>query len=481
MKIRNIAGNIQTLLLSHICVSVLFLLLIFELGLEMEPVVILIYACLSAGSYYMLLKNEWERSRDLSLEIVYLVGCVFRFVIPSFVTSWMIFNDSKIIYFTGDVSDYAFPAIVWMNIFHILFYTVFKLKAENVTLGSKLRDLFDDYDIFKIIAVIYLISFPFRAFNYLLMFFDVSQYIRSMLNNVGNLSIILMLFNCAYKYTKTRHVLLIAFCVAEFVYASFFTYYKVYMIMPIVFYLIFWVVWRKNEKKKVLTKGFWILCFDSFVFINGFVFPFMGAKRVVAGFSVELDAGVNDYSISDVFDYMKNGHNIDEIESNTLLDRQDAVPVNTYFYKDVITKNKYHSELLVKSILVTIPRIIYPEKPYNNLGKMATEYVRTGVMNDKSTASCFTYVGLLGGSYLWGGPLGVVICAILIGYFMSLYNNFLLRNITNPLAIMYYMLFLVAAMSAFEETHDGGIGRLLSFIPIAILVKATSFFLARKK
>ena len=75
----------------------------------------------------------------------------------------------------------------------------------------------------------------------------------------------------------------------------------------------------------------------------------------------------------------------------------------------------------------------------------------------------------------------MVICAILIGYFMSLYNNFMLRNITNPLAIMYYMLFLVAAMSAFEETHDGGIGRLLSFIPIAILVKATSFFLARKK
>ena len=64
---------------------------------------------------------------------------------------------------------------------------------------------------------------------------------------------------------------------------------------------------------------------------------------------------------------------------------------------------------------------------------------------------------------------------------MSIYNNFLLRNTKNPLAIMYYMLFLVAAMSAFEETADGGIGRLLTFIPIVILVKATSFFLARKK
>ena len=66
MKIKNIAGNIQSLLLSHISVSVLFLLLIFELGLAMEPMVIFVYACLSASSYYILLKNEWETSRDLS-------------------------------------------------------------------------------------------------------------------------------------------------------------------------------------------------------------------------------------------------------------------------------------------------------------------------------------------------------------------------------------------------------------------------------
>ena len=173
MKIRNIAGNIQTLLLSHICVSVLFLLLIFELGLEMEPVAILIYACLSAGSYYMLLKNEWETSRDLSLEIVYLVGCVFRFVIPSFVTSWMIFNDSKIIYINCDVSDYAFPTIVWMNIFHIIFYTIFKLKSNNISLGGQLRVLFEEYDVFLIVAAIYIISFPFRVVNNLLVIYPL--------------------------------------------------------------------------------------------------------------------------------------------------------------------------------------------------------------------------------------------------------------------------------------------------------------------
>ena len=481
MKIRNIAGNIQTLLLSHICVSVLFLLLIFELGLEMEPVAILIYACLSAGSYYMLLKNEWETSRDLSLEIVYLVGCVFRFVIPSFVTSWMIFNDSKIIYINSDVSDYAFPTIVWMNIFHIIFYTIFKLKSNNISLGGQLRVLFEEYDVFLIVAAIYIISFPFRVVNNLLVFLDVSQSIMALLNNIGNLSIILLLFNCTYKYTRIRHFLFVLFCIAEFIYAGLFTFYKVYMIMPIVFYLVFWVVWHKNGNKKVLTKPFLVLCISSFIFVNGFVFPFMGAKRIVAGYSVELDAGINDYSLAEVFNYMKSDNGRDNEETNTLLDRQDAVPVNAFFYKDVNCKNKYHSELIVKSVLVSIPRIIYPDKPYNNVGMMATEYVRTGVMNDKSRASCYTYAGLVGGSYLWGGPVGLLLCAILTGYFMSIYNNFLLRNTKNPLAIMYYMLFLVAAMSAFEETADGGIGRLLTFIPIVILVKATSFFLARKK
>ena len=156
MKIKNIAGNIQSLLLSHICVSILFLLLIFELDLATDPSVIFVYACLSAGSYYILLKNEWEANRDLSLEIVYLVGCLFRFVIPTFATAWMIFNESKILYFGSDVSDYTFPTIVWMNIFHILFYTIFKLKANNITFGSRLRELFTNYDIFVIVAVIYI-------------------------------------------------------------------------------------------------------------------------------------------------------------------------------------------------------------------------------------------------------------------------------------------------------------------------------------
>ena len=481
MKIKNIAGNIQSLLLSHISVSVLFLLLIFELELAMEPIVIFVYACLSASSYYILLKNEWETSRDLSLEIVYLIGCVFRFVIPSFFASWMIFNDSKIIYFNSDVSDYAFPTIVWMNIFHIIFYTIFKLKSDNISLGGQLRELFEKYDVFLIVAAIYVISFPFRAINNLLVLLDVSQSIMALLNNIGNLSIILLLFNCAYKYTRFRHFILILFCITEFIYACLFTFYKSYMIMPILFYVIFWIVWHKNEKKKVLTKSFYVLCISSFILVNGFVFPFMGAKRIVAGYSVELDAGINDYSLAEVFNYMKSDNGGDKEETNTLLDRQDAVPVNAFFYKDVNCKNKYHSELIVKSVLVSIPKIIYPDKPYNNVGMMATEYVRTGVMNDKSRASCYTYAGLVGGSYLWGGPVGLLLCAILTGYFMSIYNNFLLRNTKNPLAIMYYMLFLVAAMSAFEETADGGIGRLLSFIPIVILIKVTSFFLVHKK
>lgn len=481
MKINNIAGHIQSLLLSHICVSVLFLLLIFELGLAMEPTVIFVYACLSAGSYYMLLKNEWNTNRDLSLEIVYLVGCVFRFVLPTFVVSWMIFNESKILYFNNDVSDYAFPTIVWMNIFHVLLYTVFKLKSDNATLGGKLRDLFTRYDVFMFVTIVYLIAFPFRAFNSFLVFFDVSQSVRALLNNIGNLSIILLLFNCAYKYSHFRHVVLVLFCIVEFVYAGIFTFYKVYMIMPIVFYVIFWIVWRKNDNKKVLTKQFWVICIVSFILVNGLVFPFMGAKRIVAGYSVELDAGLNDYSMSDVFDYMLGNKGEEENETNTLMDRQDAVPVNTYFYKDVNGKNTYHSELLVKSILITIPRIIYPDKPYNNIGMMATEYVRTGVMNDKSNAPCYTYVGLVGGSYLWGGSVAVVLCALLVGFFVSAYNNFLLRNIRNPFSMIYYIMLLVTAMSAFEETPDGGIGKLLSFIPIVILIKVTSFLFFRNK
>ena len=112
MKKKNIAGNIQSLLLSHIFVSVLFLFLIFELNLTMEPAIIFVYGCLSAGTYFVLLKNEWDASRYLCLEIVYLVGCVFRFVLPTFVSSWVIFNDFKISYSNSDVSDCVFPTII---------------------------------------------------------------------------------------------------------------------------------------------------------------------------------------------------------------------------------------------------------------------------------------------------------------------------------------------------------------------------------
>lgn len=251
--------------------------------------------------------------------------------------------------------------------------------------------------------------------------------------------------------------------------------------MPILFYVIFWIVWNKNERKKVITMPFFVLCLSSFILVNSFVFPYMDAKRIVSGFSVELNASTNNYSMADVFDHMKSARSRVEEQSNTLLDRQNAVPVNAFFYMDVNCKNKYHTEILKKSILVAIPRIIYPGKPYNNVGMMVTEYARTGMMFDDSVTTGYTYAGLVGGSYLWGGPVGLLLCAILGGFFISAYNNFLLRNIKNPLALLFYMLFLVMAMSAFEETHDGGIGRLVSFIPIAILVKVTSLIPARKK
>lgn len=481
MAIRNIAGNIQPLLLSHLIVSVLFLLIIVGLDLTMNPLLIFVYGCLSASLYFILLKREWEASRDLSVEIVYLAACFFRFIIPTFVTSWLIFNDIKILYLEDDVSDYSFPTIVWMNIFHVIFYTIFKLKSNNISIGSRMRVLFKKYDVFFIVAAIYIICTPLRAFNNLLIFLNVSQAVMSLFNNIGNLCLILLLFNCSYKYSPFRHFIFILLCATEFIYAGLFTFYKVNMIMPVLFYMAFWIVWHKSENKKVITKPFIVLCLSSFVLINSFVFPFMYAKRIVSGFSVEMDAGTNNYSMADVFDHMKSARSRADNNSSTLLDRQNAVPVNSFFYKDVNCKNQYHTEILKKSVLISIPRIIYPGKPYNNVGMMVTEYVRTGIMFDDCVSTSYTYAGLVGGSYLWGGPIGLLLCAILGGFFMSAYNNFLLRNIKNPLAILFYMSFLVMALAAFEETHDGGIGRLVSLIQITILVKITSLILMHKK
>lgn len=481
MKIQNIPVNIQSLILSHISISVVLLWIIFELDLFLEPVPILGYSILSFIVFTKLLKHEWSTNYDIGIEIVYLIGCFFRFVLPSFGFFYTVILHDKIEYFDSDVTEFAFPTIVWMNIMHIIMFTIFKIRSQGYSFGRILRDFLSKKDVFYWLVALYVILIPVRFYGVIFSVVQRTQFLENIIDNIVNAILIVLAFSAAFRFNHRRHVFLIFICAINFLLASILSFYKFNMLVPILTYIIFFILHQREERKPIITHKSIVLVLGVLTFVSVVVFPFMTAKRIVAGFTVETNSATVDYTLFDIVDVMYDADINEIVSSNTLFDRQDAVPVNAFYYQDVQKKNEYHPELLIKSVLISIPRIIYPDKPYNNIGMMATEYAQTGVINDKSVTSCYTYVGFLGGSYFWGGAWGSVICAVLSGFFLALYNIFLLRRIYNPIALLSYLVFLLTAISAFEETHDGGIGRLFSFIPVVILIKITSFFFSRNK
>lgn len=459
----------------HLFLSMCLLLLNNLFDISNNYVLLTIYSLSSLLLYCRFLRTEWGSCSLLNMEMLYLAGCMLRFVIPAFSVVYILYTNHKVEYIENDITDYLLPTIVWMNIFHIFFYVSFKSVSNRISFIEPLQKYVLRYNIFNFLILIYLLLLPLRALTTFTILKLLPSSITTIINGFGDIIILLMALISAFERNSRKTKKFFLVCFIEFIYAAVFTYYKTHMMMPLIYIMLYIIIKSRLSNSKLLTRGnlirFTIIC----GVVVYFIFPFMTAKRIVSGYSLELNMATKHFTPTDIFEHFNDYAEDDN--SVGFFDRQDALPVNAFFYKDVCKNHTYHSELLRKNILISIPKLIYKDKPINDVGLMATEYVTRGAFDVSETNNCSTYVGLFGGAYFWGGIVAVLFCSFVCGLSYSFYHNFLIAHFHNPISLLFYLAFLMTAIQSFEETYDGGIGRIISYLPIVFLIIVSSFFL----
>jgi hypothetical protein len=71
--------------------------------------------------------------------------------------------------------------------------------------------------------------------------------------------------------------------------------------------------------------------------------------------------------------------------------------------------------------------------------------------------------------------------AIVNGIIFAKYSDYIIKNISNLFALLFFFLLTMNVLLAFEEVHDGGIMRDIGYIINAIIVFCTNFFLKKSK
>jgi hypothetical protein len=203
----------------------------------------------------------------------------------------------------------------------------------------------------------------------------------------------------------------------------------------------------------------------------------MNEKRDRFGYDPYIGSATKEYSNMEILDDLFSGKIKYTEEDNTseqFINRMDAITTNAFFYKhaDAFEKCIYH--FIKSTVLLSIPKVIYPDKPLNDIGLMATSLANSGTLNPVNETS-YTYIGFFASSYMIGGIVAVIIMCLLNGLIYAKIYGFVLNNILNPFALLLLLRILLEAFTAYEETTTGGIGSWISYLMILLLIVMTNF------
>lgn len=436
---------------------VLALVNIFELRESYE--FMLIYSINSAFVFGSLIYQEVKYFKGLNLNLPLLVGYCFRLVIPAITESWGAIHGEKyyLVIEANYVNDYMFPAVVWMNIYYMIFYWCLVRYAQNLTIEDSIRPFFNKFKIPKFTIPLFIIG---TVYNILISFIPAG-FIPSIVSNIFGkmalLAIIAQMFDALFNPTKFKQRLFLIFIIISVWQAIVYGFYKGAIMMNLLYYFFYYFLDCKYNNKKIVTPRFITLCCSVFLIIDLIIYPFMTTKRIVAGWDVTEGAiATNDYSNWDILMDVINGKSLSERGENTASSRLDAIPTNAFFYKECCTKGLRTNEIVISNLGLLVPRFINPNKHNSEAGLMAYAYAVHGSFKAKDISVCNIYIGQFASAYLIGGWLCALILAFINGRFTIYYYNFLVRNDRNILSILFLMPLLLSSIMAFEEIHDGG-------------------------
>ena len=234
--------NCNKLLNVHIVFSAIFFMLINIADLSNCYHLMLIYSLWSVFIYVNLIKNEYFSSKGLTVEMLYLVASIMRFVWPGISDSIDLLNGEKITYMRDyiDVTPYIFPTLVSMNITHGIFYKILRKYRTVINFEDNISKIVKRFNIIPLAIVIYLLGMIFRCFL-IDVFMSFSSTLASWINKMTLGAIMMLVFNTTYNYKRRSYFLLVLAVVGEVVYNMLFSYYKTNLIIPILLLLAFYV------------------------------------------------------------------------------------------------------------------------------------------------------------------------------------------------------------------------------------------------
>jgi hypothetical protein len=236
-------------------------------------------------------------------------------------------------------------------------------------------------------------------------------------------------------------------------------FYKGGIISPLFFVAIYFYLRNKQLDKSIFSMNLIAISVVTVFFLFSFVYPFMNEKRYRSGYDPFLGGATKDYSNMEIIEDVLAGdikYDEDNEVSDQFVNRVDAIATNSFFYKNIDKYGKHIYDFIEKSLLISIPKILYPDKPLNDVGMMATALAAAGNINTMHESS-YTFVGFFASMYMLGGVLGVFVLCLLNGIIIAKYYNFALDNILNPFSLLLLLVLLFSALSAYEETTTAGI------------------------
>lgn len=469
----------------NLITSFLLFLLIEGLNLQQNDSLMLMYSINIMVVFSLILYYELKNYNGINLNLLLLLAYFVRLYLPSISMSLDASIGITLNYDSNRIDDFVFPTIIWMNIVYTIFYLILSKLTSKYTIDDYIIPFFYKYNILALSVFLYIIG---NIYNIVVSNIPnaelfIPSALSQILSKITILAILLQMFNSVYCYSKVNNNIFVCFVTFNILYSIFFGFFKSGLIIPILIYIWYYFLSCKRDGKRIFNLKFIvIICFTLF-FTKSFVYPFMSAKRAIAGYNVGLGKSVGatkEYSNIEILSDVISGK-IKQDDKHSAFDRLNSISTNAFFYKAVVKTGHYDHKILMNNLRMLIPRFLYPEKGINSAGLMAESYAKTGSFNNYKRSKSNIYVGQFAGSFLNGGYILVIIMSIINPIVISLLFKTLLNNITNIFAILFLSNLLMATVFGFEEIHDGGIQRCISFTLIMIFVKISSYFIPHIK
>lgn len=440
----------------------------------------LVYSVWSIAVIVLLIASEL-RFRGLNILLIFLLGVLLKNSLPSFGIAKDCMAGIKFSHYY-EYTDYLFPCTVAMSMYYSLFILAYSRFSKGEILNINLPTTLKKITPFPFFLLLYIVGFIVRLLPEHLQLVSATLY--TMLSNLSMMVPLLLALYCGQKYSKNLHRLLIVFIVIEVIYAIFFGFYKVKVVIPFANYLIYLYLHSRTYNKNLLTKKIIPFIVFLIVFILSFVYPFMNEKRIISQWDPATNTTHATYDNMKIISNVLSGESskfysesTDSNEKNGFTDRMSALPANAYFYK-MADKNGHNTIFLENAVLLKLPTVFFNKKTIEmNPGFMAYSYMINGTPDAKTLLwYSSNYLGNFAGAYMWGGWLAAFMMSIINAWITVWIWRFTIKNMQNIFSWLLLYAIIFGMLNCFEENnHDGGVARIIGYAVNIFFVLITNF------